>query len=492
MRRSVLLLPILALFMALSGFDCGGTSAQMSSAKVAYNRKDYVAAEESLRKELDARPQNGAAWFMLAEVYDELGRRTDAMNAIQKARAATTPKLTTAQLEDTYRREYKLWSDVYNLAISADRNQEYRRALELLDTAMILAPGNTENLYFRASVQEAMGDTKGSMATYDRYIQAINPVLDQGLKLGLALRMTPAQVEAKLGAPTKREVSDTSGGYFYYQPQNLYVYFAPATKTRGVALEGWHSFDAATPEFMRTVPWIVRADPHAIVGDNLFKAKDYQRALPVLQALARLDPQREGVSSTITQIYINTNQVEQAIASIRAEIAANPKDARAYLDLGNLYFGSERFNDAAASFNQVLGLGLSNEDQSLRIALFNLGAVYKNIGARLQDSIKRVSSGRPSKPQTEIYFAPLRESVKYFERYRSVNPGDFVALAELGNVYDVLGETARRDAVIKDLEGMASANSGSKEYWRAMSRLYALFGDAKKAEDADRRASSIP
>lgn len=492
MRRSVLLFPLAALFLALSGFDCAGSSAQMTTAKVALQRKDYAAAAAALEKEVELRPGNGVAWFTLAEIYDQQERPVDAMRAIEKARVATQPKLEAAQLEDTYIRQFNLWRNTYNRALNAYRKEEFRRALTILDTAQMVGPDYTENIYFRGTINEDLGDEAAATAAYREYVQKVTPMVEVGSKLGLALRMSPESVEAKLGKPTRMQLDDTTGGYYYYAPQNLYVYYAPPTTERGLAVEGWNVFDATVPERLRAAPVLLRADPYAILGINAQKAKSYDEALRYLQALSRLDPARPGVSASITQIYLDTDQVDQAIASIRAQIAADPKDARSYIDLGNLYFGSKRPGEAIKAFESALALGLPSSDENVRTALFNLGAVYKNWGARLQDSIKEVSKGKPTKAQTDVYLAPLRESVKYFERYRGDNPNEFAVLVELGNLYDVLGDTGNRDKLITALEGLSSSNAQNKEYWRSMSRLYALIGDAKKAEAADKKADSLP
>jgi len=506
MRRSVLLFPLAALFLALSGFDCGGASSQMTTAKLAAQRRDYPAAAAALEKEVELRPNNGLAWFTLAEVYDELERPVDALRAIERARTATEPKLTAVQLEDTYIRQFNLWRNTYNRALDAYRKTDMTRALAILDTAIIVGPDYAENLYFKGTIYDDMKADAGGrgadaeaasmdarrLRTYEDYVKAVGPMVEMGTKLGLALQMSPASVEAKLGKPTRSDVSDTMGGFYYYQSQNLYVYFAPATTERGLAVEGWKVFDAAIPERLRSAPVLLRADPYAVLGMSAQSAKKHDDALRYLQTLSRLDPNRAGVSAAITQIYLDTKRIDQAIASIREEINANPKDARPHIDLGNLYFGAERFGDASKSFENVLALGLPATDDNVRIALFNLGAVYKNWGAKVQDSIKKVSGGKPTKAQTDAYMAPLRESVKYFERYRSTNASEFQVLVELGNLYDVLGDTPNRDRMITALEGLASSNASNRDYWRSMSRLYALLGDAKKAEAADKRADTLP
>lgn len=489
MRRSVLLLPIAALFLALSGFDCAST--QMTTAKVAMQRKDYAAAAAALEKEVAARPNNGEAWLTLAEIYEIQMRPTDAVRALERARASTAPKLTPVQYEDSYVRQYALWRDTYNRALAANRNKDFVKALAILDTAQQIGPDYFENLYFRGTIYEEMGDEQNKRRTYEQYIAKIAPIVEQGSKLGLALMMTPAAVENKLGKPTRGELNDTLGGFYYYATPDIYVYFSPATKSHGPLVEGWKSYDSSVPDRVRVAPVILRADPYAILGLDARTASDYDRALGYLQTLSRLDPNREGVAATITQIYIDTKRIDEAIRSLNAEITANPSDARPYIELGNLYFGAERFADASKTFERVTTLSLPADDPNLRTALFNLGAVHKNLGARVQDSIKRVSNSKPSAAQIEVYLRPLRESAKYFERYRALNSSDFAVLAELANLYDVLGDTPKRNEAITQLEALGSANASNYEYWRALSRLYAILGDAKKAEAADKKATAL-
>lgn len=489
MRRIALLLPIASLFIAFSGFDCAST--QMTTAKLALQRRDYAAAAAALEKEVALRPNGGDAWLALAEVYELQERIADASHALVRARAATEPKLTALQLEDTYRRQYNLWRTAYNHALLAYGKADYARALAVLDTAQIADANKTENLFFRATIYEDMKDQANATKIYQQYVSQITPFVEQGAKLGLALNMTPAQVEAKLGKPTRAEIADTNGGYYYYAPRNIYVYFAPATATEPLGIEGWRSYDESTPESMRALPIVLHADPYAILGENARAAKDYDNALRYLQTLSRLDPGRTGVASVITQIYIDTKRVDQAIRSLRDEMAANPKDPRPYIELGNLYFGDQRLKDAADAFEQVTNLGLASDDQNLRTALFNLGAVYKNWSKIIQDSVKEVSKGKPTAAQNEAYYKPLRESAKYFEQYRKMSSDDFAVLAELANLYDVLGNVASRDKAVRDLEALAPANRTNYEYWRAMSKLYAILGDVQKSESADKRAGEL-
>ena len=100
----------------------------------------------------------------------------------------------------------------------------------------------------------------------------------------------------------------------------------------------------------------------------------------------------------------------------------------------------------------------------------------------------------PTAAQIELYRRPLRESVKYFEQLRSSGKqDDYKLLTELGNLYDVLGEKEKVQLTLTQLEGLKNVggNNDDPQYWSTMSRFYAIIGDVKNAEMADKRATEL-
>lgn len=497
MRSTGILILVGFCYLALTGFECAST--EMTTAKVALQRRDYVAASAALEKEVAKRPDNGEAWLMLAEMYEETYRPMDALRALTKARDAKAPALTPQQLSDTYIRQFNLWRSAYNRSYEAYRKDDLTRALELLDTATMVAPDNLDNIYFRSTIEEKLGREDAQYKALEDYIAAATPIIEQGTKLGLSLAMTPAQVESILGKATRSEI-DTIGGFMYFQNPDLYVYFSPAEGQ--MLVEGWRTFDKGYPEALRqAAPTVLRARPLILLGERArTKAREtgnrsqYDQALKYYQTLGRLDPTVQGVSSLVANIYRETNRVDEALRLLNAEIQANPKSPRNYLELGNIYVADTNYSRAAAAFQKVLDLGLGDSDQNTKLALFNLGAVYKNWGAHLQDSIATVAKDKSkiTPAQAEVFMKPLRESAKYFERHLAVTPDDVGVLAELANLYYVLGDDAKVGSTLKQLEGLESKNLKSAMYWRTMSRVYAILGEGAKAEAADKRAETAP
>lgn len=495
MQRAVIILAAMTIYLSLSGFQCAST--EMTSAKIALQNKDFEKAESSLQQEVAARPANGEAWYLLSEMYFNQERFLDMKRSIEQGRKATEPALTPEQLQNTGIFLYNGWKDTYNTALRRYNDGEYDRALAYVDTAAMLRPGYPENLYFKATILAKLERDQDAKSVYRDYITMIDPTVERGLAEGLSLGMTPASVEKKLGAPTARQVNDTLGGYFFYGPKNLYVYFAPIDDR--LVSDGWWFYDAndVTPTPIRQAPITLRSSPHVLLGLAAYDratasraAADYNEALKYLQMVQRIDPGRD-VGDVISNIYIATDRVDEAIAALEAEIKANPNAPQAYIQYGNLLFGLKRFKESATQFARVLEIGLPKTDENYTIALFNLGAVYKNMSAALQDSLRNAVGNRPTDAQREVYFAPLRESVKYFEQLHAIQPNDMKVLIELGNMYDLLGDRDNLAAMISRLERLEGEFANSAEYWRGLSRLYMIQGNQQKAATADKKAQAL-
>jgi tetratricopeptide (TPR) repeat protein len=324
--------------------------------------------------------------------------------------------------------------------------------------------------------------------------------MEQGTNLGLSLGMTPQQVATKLGQPTNQKI-DTLGGYAYYAPQKLYVYYDVPTVGAAAAVSGWKFFPNTVPEFVAETPWPIHIAPYQFLGVEAFRAGEsdksrYNDALNYLKMAAKLDPGNQDIQQLISETYVNSGRIAEARAALEAQIRQNPGDPSLYITYGNLLFQAKDYNGAAQNFQKVVDLNLDKTNPNLAIALFNLAAVYKNRGAELQDSIRSAigPTTSPTAAQIEIFRKPLRQAAKYFEQLKTNGRDkDFTLLAELGNVYDVLGEKEKVKQMLNEIVALknVAGNQNNANYWSTLSRFYAIMGDVKNAEDADRKATEL-
>ncbi len=475
----------------------------MTTAKVALKSKDYEKAEKALQEEVSVRPENGEAWQLLGELYMEQMEYVKMNEAFDKALVATKPAIDERSKMNIALNRYNTWLVAFNKAISHVNEKQYSEALKELDVADALRPDYSENIFLRASAHESLGNESAASDLYKKYTTVIAADIKKGVEMGLAIGQSPETVEAKLGATTEKKLEPESGGYLAFPDKDLYVYFTPADKGGAFSVEGWQFFAGKNmPDVLKKVPLQLRSSPHykLAVAAYLAGEKDparYDEALEFLQLIAKFDPTQPGIGELIAGSYIQTNRVQEAKELLEKQIAAEPKNPKLYITYATLLSNKaiKNYRQASESLKKVVDLNLGNSNRDYQLALFNLGAIYKNWGSEIQDSIIEASNGNPSPAQVEKYKAPLLESVKYFEQLKKVKgaEGDFAVLAELGNLYDVLGEEAKLNATIKELEALRT-NPGvtsEPEYWRSLSYLYAVVGNASKAEEAMAKAKEL-
>lgn len=509
MKRYYIVLAAAMLFLASTGFECAST--EMATAKVAIKRKDFQKAEESLKREVAARPNNGEAWDLLGELYFDQERFAEMDQAYRKAEVATEPAITAENRSVIITRRIDAWVQKFNAArdfsdraVIEDNRALYTEALHQLDTAAMLRPDYPDHLFMRASIYNSLGDKAMTDKMYREYIALVDSDVQKGLQMGLSLGLDQSGLQARAGKPDRISVSDSAGGFAFYASKNLYVYFVQGQKAgEHAVVEGWkfYAADDQMPPLVKSQLGItLRSTAYYVLGYDAYVAAEsnpskFDEALKYLGTVEQLDPERADVGGVVADIYVRTNRIDEAMKKLKEQISRDPKNPLPYIAAGNIYNEKKDFSRAIAEFRKVLDLGLQDYEKPVQTVLFNLGAVYKNWGAELQDSISAASKNKPTDAQIEVYRQPLRESVKYFERLKSAGgrSTDFVLLTELANLYDVLGQPDKLKRSVAELEAIQQIddNATNPRYWRALSRLYAIMGDVKKSEMADKKASSF-
>jgi serine/threonine protein kinase/tetratricopeptide (TPR) repeat protein len=165
----------------------------------------------------------------------------------------------------------------------------------------------------------------------------------------------------------------------------------------------------------------IQAHPNSRRSYNEFGAfyrrrNDYDKALQMYAKVTQIAPDWYGTYVNIGAIYVETGQYEKAIDPLKKSITIRPSYA-GYVNLGASYFGLQRFDEAAAAYEEAAKL----DPQQY--------VIWGNLGDALYRSGKKDQSA-----------APLHKAIDLAEADLKVNPRDPDALSSTAGYYAELGD----------------------------------------------------
>jgi tetratricopeptide (TPR) repeat protein len=248
------LLALAIAYLAVTGFQCG--SAEMTTARLAIQQKQFDKAEESLVRSLAKNPQDEEAWYLLGEVRYELKKYVEMTEAFDKALA----------LSDVHREsinQYKLdvWSKQFNAGVDAfnsgrENPQKYAEANDHLLLATKVLPDSVSAYRALALSHYAVDDFAGAAAILEDALRRKPAYADGAMLLG---QIHSAEAERKELA------NDMTGAR---------VSYAKAAE----AYEKLYKMDPKSPDNVR------------MLIDALARSGDEDRALSLTRDCIQADP----------------------------------------------------------------------------------------------------------------------------------------------------------------------------------------------------------
>ncbi len=147
------------------------------------------------------------------------------------------------------------------------------------------------------------------------------------------------------------------------------------------------------------------------------------------------------VSQSTGQLPQDTQQQANRILALEQEIAANPENVDAMIELGDIFFDSNRYQEAIATFVKAEGLAPTNVH-----ILNDLGQLYMN---------------------TNEYDAAIEK----FEAVLNIDPTHSHTLYYIGIVYRLKGDT---DKALQTFEQVLSLNPNPELEARVRQEITAL------------------
>jgi Flp pilus assembly protein TadD len=339
------------------------SAAALAQAEGAIVKKDYAAAESSLKSIVAKDPANYQAWFDLGFVYNALGRREDSINAYRKSVTAKP---------DVFESNLNLGLMLAR-AGQPDAAQYLRAATKLTPTDHVQE--GKERAWL--SLAHVLEGTKPHEAL-EAYRQAA------------AVQPTDPEPHIAAGLLLER-LNDLSGAEKEYQQV---VALDPQSIEAIAALSNIYMRSKRFPEAESTLRKLAQARPddagvHLQLGRVLASAGKTDEAISELQTGLKLTPGDKEAQQDLAELLNASGKYEQSETLYRGLVAGNPNDAELHQSLGKALMKQKKFADAQQEFLTAVKLkpnlgsaygdlaAVANENQNYELVIRALDARAK-------------------------------------------------------------------------------------------------------------------
>jgi tetratricopeptide (TPR) repeat protein len=411
-------------------------------------------AAERYREALKLDPNNAKTWFNLAIALDELGRKSEEQNALEKALA----------LDPSLPQPHNQVGLIYaSQGRVAEAEEHFKKAISL-DPQYADAQTNLGVLYGRTG-RNREAETLLRQATEN------NPHLLQAhLNLGLILandnrlpeaaaeiekaveidHQNPTALTAQGMIQSKLGKSDESVTTFK-QLAKAHPESAEAQLNLGIALADSYRLEPALAQFEQAKKLAPNtAAPYFNLGRVLVDLHRYDEAISELQQAAQLAPSYPVPLYLLALAQTKLQGYQAAIETLKKFLAVQSRDADAYFLLGQSYQKLGRTEDAIAAWKQAIEI-----DPSQAEALYNLMRTL----AKTNPSDARVYRERFETLQRQNQLKTEVETLANFA-LASAKRGDYAqAVTQLQEAIKQCGDCSSKADLHKDL-GLIECKSG--------------------------------
>jgi tetratricopeptide (TPR) repeat protein len=295
------LLLLAAIFFSTTGFQCG--SAEITSAKLYIQQKQWDKAEQSLQKELSKNDNNEEAWYLLGATRFELRKYTGMNEAYTRALA-----LGDAHKAEITRTRLAVWGTLYNEGVSAynrgkDHASAYDTAIANYNTAIAIMPDSSTTYYVAALAYFAKNDQETAKAKLETALQKNPNFTDASRFLGQLTYM---------GAIKKQEAKDSVGAVVEF----------------GKAAKAFEMTYKSNPSDAETIASLI---------DAYERSKQPDKALALTSDAVKKDPNNKVFRYAYGVFLLKQDKFQESIDQFTKAVEIDPNYTDATYNLGVAY-----------------------------------------------------------------------------------------------------------------------------------------------------------
>jgi tetratricopeptide (TPR) repeat protein len=394
MRRMfpLTILLLVAVFFSTTGFQCG--SAELTSAKLYINQKQYEKAEASLVKEVQKNDKDEEAWYLLGQVRMELKKYNEMLDAYKKA-----AEISDAHKTEIARNRLAVWAMMYNEGVKNYNNGKdsagaYDKALDQFKTAIAMEPDSSGTYYVAAMAYYAKKDYPSSAQMLQTALEKKPDYADAGKFLG--------QVQY-LMAGERLAASDTAGAQQHYLE----------------AMKGFQVAYKAEPN---------EADNITNLIDVYERTKNTEKALELTSSAVKKDPNNKTFRYAYGVFLLKQEKYPEAIEQFDAALKIDPT------------YGDARYNLGVSYLNW----GVKQKED-----------VDKKAEAEAAASGKK-GKGRDTKVD-ESYKEKFKQALPYLEQSVTERPDDAGLWQSLGRLYAILNMPDKSQKAFEKFDALSKS-----------------------------------
>ncbi len=478
--------------VAFQGFQC--TSKELTTAKVAYNNKEYDRAIDYAQQEVAKNPTNTEGYLVLSQAYI---KKEDWLNAAKSAKRADELQIGKIPSQQPKLLLFQIWTEAYNRGVNNLNRYYSTNVSRFLDSASYYfnvgktaRPDLLDFYYLAGSVYEAKQDTAAAIQEYSKYVELAKNDIDVFQKNSFYIGTPRNDVIAKLGKPVLstpgnfNEKDSTITDLYSIDNKDLFIYYKDNKKDLNYTLSGvrydppqnWLEAERSAFSPFNTLPI-------AALAQIYYSKGNYNQALNYLKLLGTLEPNNENANAFLVQIYQDMGKLDEAYSYVNELIQRNPKNKFYWTQLADMQQNSRNYDDAIKSYEKALEI-----DPLYHIAMRNIAAAYKNKASIIQkEQADKLDKDKNYKPVTDEYFPILRKSAEYFEKVAKTKQymNDYRVYVDLSNIYFVLNDKDKLDQSLAKLESLESTvpEAEKEGYYLNMLKIYSDLKRSDKVKE---------
>lgn len=209
---------------------------------------------------------------------------------------------------------------------------------------------------------------------------------------------------------------------------------------------------------------------------------DYEAAVTLLQASIEADPSSAYLHTSVAELYLKMNRIQEAINACRTAIDIDPKHSDAHLLLANILSSLKQERGAIEHYRKAIELTPDKEDAYLQLALIYLRVFEYEDAVK---TLKSLTALAPDSLHAYYYLGKAYEQMKlpkealsYYRKVISLKPEFEPVYVDIGLSLEAQGE---RKEAIKSFESLLQLNPHN---FSVMQHLVQLYIQENRLEDA--------